>query len=61
MPQKDGSLIAEFQLSDTQEIKRWIMSFGSSATVLEPQELAEEIRSHLHHMLAAYSATDAPK
>ena len=61
MPQRDGSLIAKFQLFDTQEIKRWIMSFGSSATVLEPQELAEEIRSNHHHMLAAYSATDAPK
>ncbi len=35
-PQQDGSLIAEFQLTDTQEIKRWIMSFGPSATVLEP-------------------------
>ena len=32
--QKDGSLIAEFRLTDTQEIKRWIMSFGPNAVVL---------------------------
>jgi predicted DNA-binding transcriptional regulator YafY len=51
----DGSLTAEFQLTDTQEIKRWIMSFGPSATVLEPVELAEEIRHNLTQMLDAYA------
>ena len=49
--QKDGSLIAEFQLTDTQEIKRWIMSFGRHAIVLEPVDLrnaiAEEARATL--------------
>ena len=39
-PQKDGSVLAEFQLSDTEEIKRWIMSFGQHAVVLEPESLA---------------------
>ena len=27
-PQKDGSLLAEFRLSTTEEIRHWIMSFG---------------------------------
>jgi len=58
-PQNDGSLIAEFQLTDTQEIKRWIMSFGPSATVLEPPELAEEICCDLTRMLAAYADSPA--
>lgn len=53
--QSDNSLIAEFQLADTQEIKRWIMSFGSSATVLEPPELVQEIRDDLTRMLEAYA------
>lgn len=52
--QKDGSLIAEFCLTDTQEIKRWIMSFGPNATVLEPKALVEEIRAELLEMCAAY-------
>ncbi len=58
-PQHDGSLIAEFQLADTQEIKRWIMSFGPSATVLDPPDLAEEIRSDLTRMLKAYADSPA--
>ena len=53
-PQPDGSLIAEFQLPDTQEIKRWIMSFGPNATVLEPQALVEEITNDLRRMLTRY-------
>lgn len=53
-PQKDGTLIAEFRLTDTQEIKRWIMSFGPNANVLEPTELAEEIADDLQAMLDSY-------
>jgi len=30
---RDGSVIAEFQLDGTEEIKRWIMSFGKQAQV----------------------------
>lgn len=58
-PQPDGSLIAEFSLPDTQEIKRWIMSFGANATVLEPQELVEEISDDLRRMLTRYTEFDA--
>lgn len=55
MQQKDGSLVAEFQLSDTEEIKRWIMSFGQHAVVMEPESLKEEIVVELNSLLAAYS------
>lgn len=41
--QRDGSVLAEFQLSTTEEIKRWIMSFGRYATVLEPADLRQAI------------------
>lgn len=53
--QKDGSVIAEFRLTDTSEIKRWIMSFGPNATVLEPQELVDEIQRDLQTMLGLYA------
>jgi predicted DNA-binding transcriptional regulator YafY len=53
-PQKDGSVLAEFQLSDTEEIKRWIMSFGQHAVVQEPESLKEEIVQELNSLLAAY-------
>jgi len=52
--QKDGSLIAEFDLSGGEEIKRWILSFGKRAEVLEPQSLREEIFQELTALCARY-------
>jgi predicted DNA-binding transcriptional regulator YafY len=60
-PQKDGSVLAEFELSDTEEIKRWIMSFGQHAVVLAPGSLKEEIVQELNSLLAAYTQeTEGP-
>jgi proteasome accessory factor B len=53
--QKDGSLLAEFQLSTTQEIKRWILSFGREAVVMEPMSLAGEIHCEATEMVQAYA------
>ncbi len=55
----DGTLLAEFRLSTTQEIKSWILSFGSHAVVLEPDSLRNEIISELERMSAVYSASVA--
>jgi len=55
--QKDGSVIARFRLSTTEEIKWWILSFGSSATVLEPSELRKELADELEEMLRRYRDT----
>ena len=54
-PQKDGSVLAEFDLSDTEEIKRWIMSFGQHAVVLEPESLKEEIVHEMKMLIAVYT------
>ncbi|MGA2033861.1 MAG: WYL domain-containing protein [Thermoguttaceae bacterium] len=59
--QKDGSLVAEFQLSDTEEIKRWIMSFGQHAVVQEPESLRDEIVQELNSLLAEYSQGSPPR
>ena len=61
IPQLDGSLIAEFRLTDTQEIKRWIMNFGPNAVALEPQELVEEIQQDLQQMLSNYVMEQQPQ
>lgn len=53
-PQKDGAVLAEFQLSDTEEIKRWIMSFGQHAVVQEPETLKAEIVQELDSLLSHY-------
>ena len=58
-PQKDGSLLAEFQLSTTEEIKRWIMSFGRNALALEPKSLAREIVAESEDLVRAYKSHHA--
>lgn len=52
--QRDGSLLAEFCLDETEEVKRWIMSFGQQAEVLEPGQLRQEILAELQSLLVAY-------
>ena len=62
--QKDGGVVVEFQLSDTEEVKRWIMSFGQHAVVVEPGSLRDEIVAEMNSLLVAYSTGDgkpAPK
>ena len=38
-PQKDGSVIFEAEVAGTEEIKYWVMTWGSKAEVLEPESL----------------------
>ncbi len=53
--QKDGSLLAEFRLGTTEEVKRWLLGFGRHAVVLEPEELREEIVEELKALLSSYA------
>ncbi|MEN6449771.1 MAG: WYL domain-containing protein [Thermoguttaceae bacterium] len=39
----DSSLLVEFDLDGTEEIMRWILSFGRHAEVIEPEELRRAI------------------
>jgi proteasome accessory factor B len=41
----DGSTVREFEVQQTNPFLRWILSHGTDATVLEPGELAEELRT----------------
>jgi predicted DNA-binding transcriptional regulator YafY len=52
---RDGSLVFEAEVAGTQEIKLWVMRFGSKARVLEPESLRVEIRMEAAEMLASYS------
>jgi predicted DNA-binding transcriptional regulator YafY len=52
--QRDGSVVAEFTLDGTEEIKRWVLSFGKHATVLEPPSLCQEILAEMDALTAAY-------
>jgi predicted DNA-binding transcriptional regulator YafY len=51
----NGSLEITFRVAGLDEIKRWILSFGPEAAVLEPEKLKEMVRKDLSRNLAQYS------
>jgi proteasome accessory factor B len=52
--QGDGSLLTEFQLSSVEEFRSWVLSFGRTAVILEPEELRREIAEELRAMAVLY-------
>ena len=52
----DGSIIFEAEVAGTDEIKFWIMTWGSKAEVLEPASLREEIFAEAEKMASRYGA-----
>ena len=50
----DGSLELTFRVAGLDEIKRWILSFGPEAVVLEPETLRNMIRKALFNTLTIY-------
>lgn len=57
--QADGTLLAEFELGDLTEIASWILSFGSKAVVLEPEELRERILEEAESIVSALSERES--
>ncbi|MDY0168740.1 MAG: WYL domain-containing protein [Thermoguttaceae bacterium] len=53
-PQPDGGVLAEFDLSSTEEIKRWVLGFGRHAEVLSPGSLRDEMAEELSAMKERY-------
>jgi proteasome accessory factor B len=54
---RDGSVTVRFRLSNTVEVKSWVLGFGASAIVLEPESLRAEVAVELEGMLAAYAGS----
>ena len=50
----DGSIILKFHACGREEIKSWILGFGSEAAVLEPEDLKNEIRNEVNKMNKIY-------
>ena len=57
--QDDGSIIFEAEVAGTDEVKFWIMNWGSKAEVLEPVSLREEILVEARMMLEMYNEVGA--
>jgi predicted DNA-binding transcriptional regulator YafY len=52
--QPDGSVTLEMETSGWWHVKKWVLSFGSEARVLEPRELADAIADELEKVLQSY-------
>jgi len=52
--QPDGSIIFEAEVAGTDEIRFWIMTWGSKAEVLEPESLRREIGTEAERMASQY-------
>lgn len=56
----DGSVVLEVKVAGWEEMKRWIMSFGSRAEVLEPEELKRSVAAEAERLVEVY-APGGPK
>lgn len=54
-PQNDGSIVFEAEVAGTDEIKFWVMSWGSHALVLEPESLKSTIKKEAELMAGKYA------
>jgi predicted DNA-binding transcriptional regulator YafY len=52
----EGGLEVTFRVASLDEIKRWVLSFGPEAIVLEPEKLKQLVCSDFQKSLAQYSA-----
>jgi len=52
--QPDGSMILELETSGRWDVRRWVLSFGRGAELLEPSDLREEIREELAETVGRY-------
>ena len=53
-PRSDGGLELFMEVAGLAEVKSWVLSFGASARVLEPERLRREVEQELAKALRAY-------
>jgi predicted DNA-binding transcriptional regulator YafY len=56
---EDGTVRLTMTVGDLTELTSWILGWGKTATVVEPEELADAVRSELRGALAKYDERPA--
>jgi len=51
----DGTIVLSFTANSLFELRRWVLSWGADAKVLEPDILARQVRDELNRASARYS------
>ena len=54
MDQEDGSIILNMETSGWWDVKRWVLSYGRDAKVLEPEQLREVVATELEAACSHY-------
>lgn len=54
---EDGGLLFEVE-GNREEIKRWVMGYGTHAEIIEPSSLREEVKEEIQKMYAQYFESD---
>ncbi len=60
-PQRDGSVIAEWCVSNTVEVRSFVLSLGAAAEILEPEALRQEVAAELRLAFQQYTVANAPE
>jgi predicted DNA-binding transcriptional regulator YafY len=50
----DGSVVLSLTVNHLLELKRWILSWGSMAQILEPQSFVDDIKQTIDDMMGKY-------
>ena len=56
----DGRVLVEASVADTQELRWWLLGFGSAVEVLSPASLREEFAGHARAMQTMYETGPRP-
>lgn len=51
---KDGSIVLWLKTSGWYDVKKWVLSFGAEARVLEPANLQDKIKNEVEKMMKGY-------
>lgn len=50
----DGSVVLAMETSGRYDVKKWVLSYGADAELLEPEDLREEIREEVTALAQSY-------
>lgn len=56
---KDGSIVLAMETSGWYDVKKWMLSFGADAVMLEPVAMREQIRNELENSLKRYVVAES--
>ena len=56
----DGSIVLDMETSGWFDVKKWVLSYGRHALVLEPKEMADEILEEVETVARKYRPADRP-